>query len=151
MPPNVLVKLQQNRREWCYYNGCGYASLIHFISPLDLLCFACCFWDCFTSLSHLFAIFYLHNRDMWSSMSLFPLANVLKHELIISKAIHSVSSCYIHIPTPVPVSLSPFLTPFLLIYFPPGFCINADPVALNTFTSKSVKEEKERSFQTTLD
>lgn len=60
------------------------------------------------SLSHFFAIFYLRNHDMWSSISLYPLANVLMRELITSKAIHSVTSRYVHIPSPVPVSLLPF-------------------------------------------
>lgn len=55
---------------------------------------------------------------MWSRMSLFPLAHALKHELIISKAIRSVTSRYIHIPMPIPGSLLPFLAPVLSFSLP---------------------------------
>lgn len=75
----------------------------------------------FPVLVSFFAMFYLHNHEMWSRMSLLPLANVLKHELIISKAIRSVTSRYIHIPTPIPASLLPFLSPVLLTFSLPLF------------------------------
>lgn len=58
---------------------------------------------------------------MWSRMSVFLLASALKNELIISKAIRSVTSRYIHIPTPIPGPLLPFLVPVLLTFSLPLF------------------------------
>lgn len=94
---------------------------IHFRSDCNLLGFTRRVWAPFLRFSHFFATFYLHNHDMWSRMSLFPLANALKQELIISKAIRRVTSRYVHIPTPILGSFLPFLAPALLTFSLPLF------------------------------
>lgn len=50
-------------------------------------------------------------------VSVFSLVNVVKRGLIISNVIHSVTSHYIHIPTPISVSLMSFLPFFPSLSF----------------------------------
>lgn len=102
--------------------------------------------NAFPALFLVFAIFYLHNHDLWSRLSLFPLVNALKHELIIRKAICSVTSCYINISAPVPGSVLFFFPLSSSPFHCPYFSFNVKPVALYTFTSKSVKDGNERSL-----
>lgn len=91
---------------------------IHFISDCNLLGFTRCVWAPFLRFSQHFTYTIMTCE---SRMSLFPLANALKQELIISKAIRRVTSRYIHIPTPILGSFLPFLAPALLTFSLPFF------------------------------
>lgn len=88
----------------------------------------------------------LNAFDLWSRVWICTLVNVVKRGLIISNVIHSVTSHYSHIPTPIIVSFLPSLPHiFCSIIFPLLYlCVTCPP--LSPHQKKTADKEMTRGY-----